>query len=109
MTDQQIEELVKRLQKEQQPTSFASIFKRFSWRGWIAMIVIIGSIGITVMAFYKAVPEVNEKLVYSAIGYILAKFGTIIDWNFGASKTDDDKSKVEAAKELDTSKPESNG
>lgn len=85
---------------ESKETTFASIFKRFSWRGWIAMIVIVGGIGITLLAFYKPVPDVNEKLVYSAIGYIFAKFGTIIDWNFGNSKINDDQSKVDAAKKL---------
>jgi len=97
MDDKTFEELVKRLEKERQPTTFASIFKRFSWRGWIAFIVTLGAIIITVMFFFFPVPLVNEKLMYVAVGWILSKFGTIVDWNFGGSKVLDDKSKVDSA------------
>lgn len=92
MTEQQIEELVRRLQKEQQPKK--------SIRPIIAMIAICGPVFIAHLLFFKEVPLRNAEVAFFVLGILFGKYGTVIDWNFGNSKSEDDKNKIEAARKL---------
>ena len=53
----------------------------------IDLMIVIASIVVTWLAFFKGVPAENKELVYMAIGSLWTLTGTIINFHRGASSS----------------------
>jgi hypothetical protein len=69
-------------------------FTRFSFRGIIAMIVVVGSFAFLFTIVYHPIPEANKESVNMAMGFDLAALGIVIGWYFGSSKEKSDQDKA---------------
>ncbi len=69
----------------------------FSFTGTIALLV------------FKAVPEMNEKLLYTLLGVLAAKAGDVVSYFFGSSKGSADKTALLAQNANGNNKPTPSG
>jgi hypothetical protein len=80
--------------------SIVEAIKSPNHRGLIAISVVWAFIGYVFLVIFRVIPAQNKDIVLPAAGFLAAKFGTIVDWNFGGSKDKSDQEKVETAKEV---------
>lgn len=78
-------------------------FNAFSFRGAIALFVIIGSFGFLYLLVFIGIPGANKEILYMSAGLMLGLDATIINWYFGSSKGKEDQEKIDQAKQLGTS------
>lgn len=74
-------------------------FTRFSFRGIIAMIVVVGAFAFLFTIVYHPIPEGNKESVNLAAGFVLGVLATVISWYFGSSKEKSDQDKATTIKD----------
>lgn len=62
-------------------------------RNFLAGLWVLATMGLLYILIFKAIPKENHELLYLAIGSHLTYTGVIINWYFGAAKTEADKGK----------------
>lgn len=81
--------------KEQIANVFSS---SFSVRKFLAIGLFLLITLIIILLFTKKIPAENKDAALLVLGMLVTKMGTIIDWNFGNSKSKDDQDKIDALK-----------
>ena len=79
---------------------YKALFGKYTFRGFIALIIIIGSFGFLYLLMFRAIPENNKDIVLTSSGVILTLSAAVVGWYFGSSKISSDAEKVEQARQL---------
>ena len=75
---------------------------RFTFRGLIGLIVVLGCFTFLFMLFFYPIPPENKDVMHLSAGILLALSGMVVGWYFGSSKGKDDAEKVQQARAIST-------
>jgi hypothetical protein len=80
----------RKMNAEIQNSSFASFLAK-NVAYIIDMLIVSGALFLTLILFFKGVPESNEKLAYTALGSLWTLVGTVVNFHRGSSQGSKDK------------------
>lgn len=60
-------------------------------RNIVGVIVVLFAILCVCLLFFVVIPKTNNEILFMALGVVLAKFGSVVDYLFGSSKGSTDK------------------
>lgn len=69
-------------------------FGKPSYRGWLAIIIVVGGISFLFALLFVPIPEQNQNAVNVAMGFVLSIIGVVATYYFGSSKDKSDQEKA---------------
>lgn len=72
------------------------LYSKFSFRGLIALLVLLGDFLFIFTFFFKEIPPPNKDAIMLLGGVMIGLSPQVISWYFGSSKDKADKDKVDA-------------
>lgn len=72
----------------------SSFFGKFSYRGVLAIMIVLGCFAFLFLLLFKPIPAQNESAVNVAQGFVLGVLATVAAYYFGSSKDSSDMSKA---------------
>lgn len=60
----------------------------------LASVIVIGFFGLLVVIVTMPLPDVKTNILYLLVGTLVMKFGSIVDYFFGSSKSSSDKNDI---------------